>query len=446
MKNKIVKPARRAKKAFRKRVWGPVKENWRSWFKKYRRNRKLYGGSRLIFHAIWAVPAVLILRLVRPLYPLRIGRLRADRIGHYTTDVCALVARRRLGLEDPNETILVWLERGSCNTYWRRVVDRHLVVTPAARLLEYWNDRLPGGASLYWDHWPTGTRDIHGLFDRCPAPIPFSAEENGSGTAWLRGLGWRDGDPFVCLMVRDAAYLETDPLQTRHDSYKQSYRDSDIADYGPAIEWLLNQGVWVIRMGKVMRTPVPLQHPRLVDYAFRDDRSDFLDIWLFGNCSFCISTGSGLDLFSSTRGIPLLFVNLLPLLNLVSWGDVITVPKTLVWRDSQRPLSIQEHLARPYLRAYEYDEAGIEVRSLTPEEILAATRERWLSLTGQHQSNPEQLFRRQQFWRMVRRADTAKPLHGRIDSRARPADVWLDRLAREAPDSDGPPGALPGGW
>ena len=46
------------------------------------------------------------------------------------------------------------------------------------------------------------------------------------------------------------------------------------------MEWLADQGVWVLRMGKIMERPIPTEHPRIVDYAFEPNKSDFLDIWL----------------------------------------------------------------------------------------------------------------------------------------------------------------------
>ena len=75
------------------------------------------------------------------------------------------------------------------------------------------------------------------------------------------------------------------------------------------MEWLADEMVWVLRMGKLMHKPISSNHPRIIDYAFHPERSELLDIWLFANCTGCISTSTGIDSVSHMYGIPMLFVN-----------------------------------------------------------------------------------------------------------------------------------------
>ena len=47
-------------------------------------------------------------------------------------------------------------------------------------------------------------------------------------------------------------------------------------------------------MGKEEAKPFVVKHPRILDCSTSTYRSDFLDIWLFANCYFAISCGTGI--------------------------------------------------------------------------------------------------------------------------------------------------------
>jgi putative glycosyltransferase (TIGR04372 family) len=96
-------------------------------------------------------------------------------------------------------------------------------------------------------------------------------------------------------------------------------------------EHLAEQGIWVLRMGKIAEEPIPSQHPKTIDYAFYSEKNDLLDIWLFANCYFCISTGSGPDAISNVYQRPMVKVNEKPISRLNTRSSCITVHKYFVW-------------------------------------------------------------------------------------------------------------------
>lgn len=77
--------------------------------------------------------------------------------------------------------------------------------------------------------------------------------------------------------------------------------------------WLLNKGYFVIRMGSKMLSPMLFTDKNLVDYPFCNEKSDFLDVWLFANCTYAISTATGPDLVAAVYNKPILFINALPI-------------------------------------------------------------------------------------------------------------------------------------
>jgi len=298
-----------------------------------------------------------------------------------------------------------WPAQKVCNDFWAKMVRRNFLVSPwfLVKPVEYWNRKLPGGAV---HHLPmplevTGSLDIHGWIEKAQVNMPFLPEEDEQAKTWLRCQGWQEGEPFVCLQVRDGSYKGTQGLQGQI-----SARNSDIANYDIAARWLAEQGVWVLRMGKNMAKPMPTSHPRIIDYAFHPERSDFLDIWLFAHCDFCISTGSGPDIVSSVYRRPLLILNYtmpeVPYL----WSNAMHLLKPLVWKASGTPLAFREYLEHNWWSqgrdSTYYDRAGIQLLELPPEQILTAVQEQWQRMQGIWVDTEADRDRHHCFWQILK--------------------------------------------
>ena len=389
-----------------------------------------------IVNGIWAVPAVVAMRALSRWCLVRVGTLNSGRIGHFTVDGAEQIARFGPAAL-PAKVIDWWWLSPTCNRQWELMVRRTLAVHWWVRYLISWNLRIPGGGRHSRPSSLTSSRDTEGLFVRHDVKLPFTPRESEAARAWLRKQGWTDGEPFVCLIVRDAAYMAEDPMQgsggpaQKSDWEYHDYRNSDVETYLPAIEWLVSHGVWVFRMGKLMAKPLPGGLERVVDYAFDPERSDLLDVWLFANCQGCISTATGPDGIALIYQRPILYVNALPLGHLGSFANSVWVPKHMNWRDSGKQLSLRECLEHTYLRSEEYDAAAIEISDLDPGEIKAAVEEFWLRCTGCWNEAPVDQKRQDDFWEQF----TAWPEYGKFHSwrhpHARVGAAWLKSLGDE---------------
>ena len=335
---------------------------------------------RYLLNSIWAVPLVLVIRGIRPSVLVRMGSLSYGRIGHFVCDGVEQLARLQ---EQPPRTVdWFWLGK-TCNSQWERMIRRSLRVHDWVKYLDRWNRGLPGGSAHERPTSYTMSRDVEGLCTRYNVKMPFLPEETDEALEWLRSKGWKDGEPFFCLIVRDDEYLASEPLHSERafqsvDAWSyHDYRNSDIDTYIPAIKWLVAQGVWVIRMGKFMAKPLPSRMDRVIDYAFDAEKSDLLDIWLFANCTGCISTATGPDQISLIYGREALFVNAMPLSLSFSWAQSLWVPKTLRWGATGQNLSVSEYLVNGWLTTSDYGMAGIEIVDLTADEITSAVQEFW---------------------------------------------------------------------
>ena len=391
-------------------------------------SQKLRRAPSKLINGLWAIPAVIIMRVLRPFVLVRVGSLNSARIGHFVADGAEHLARIQ---QQPTNTVdWFWLGKTS-NSQWERMIRRTLPVHSWAWYLYWWNMVIPGGSAHTRPNSYTLSRDVEGLYARYDVQIPFLPSESEEALTWLRNKGWSDGEPFVCLLVRDAEFLANDPMygtvrqRANLDWSYHNYRDSDIETYLPAVKWLAEQGVWVIRMGKLMAKRIPDGMDHVIDYAFDAGKSDLLDIWLFANCDGCISTATGPDAISAAYGKPLLFVNALPLGISTSWSRSIWVPKTLRWAETGQILSVREHLLNSWLTTNEYDRAGIVIENLSSDEIRSAVQEFWRRYSGSWDEAREDQQKQDDYRNMFLDWPEFSRFNGWLHPEARVGTAWL---------------------
>jgi putative glycosyltransferase (TIGR04372 family) len=256
----------------------------------------------------------------------------------------------------------------------------------------------------------TGSRDCEGRLANTLPQFHFRDDEEMSGWPVLHDLGISDTDQFVCLIVRDSAYLEMIDGPARRDYH--SFRDTNIQDYAHVANELAQKGYWVLRMGKVVESNFDIAHPKVIDYANSDWRSDFMDIWLMSKCYFCISTSTGFDSVADMFRKPFAFVNFMPLRYFQTWSNCVLAPSHLIWKHSGTYLNCRDHLRHGYQKLEKYVEAGIEVRPLQPREITATVLEVEARMSGTWTESTEQLGSQKTFWDIYRSIGGETPADG----------------------------------
>jgi putative glycosyltransferase (TIGR04372 family) len=381
-----------------------------------------------LLNAIWAVPTVIAMRLIRPWRFVRVGHLFAGRIGHFVPDAIEHLLRKET---TSSKTVdYFYLFGGIANSHWEKMVRRNLRIKGGwLKYVWHWNNFLPGGEAHTLPQSFTSSRDTEGLLEKSGSRFSFLVSENLECKKWLRSKGWKEGEPFVCLQVRDSAYLSEFDVANPGDREQlaNSYRDSDINSYLRAIEWLTTQGVWVIRMGKLVKTPLPAISDRIIDYATDTTKSDELDIWLFANCMACISTASGPDWVSIVFGKPILFVNAIPLGGIFTFAHSMWIPKTLVWESNQVELSLVEILRTIEFQFTDYTENGIRICDLTSDEILDGVQEFWSWICDYRIESIEEKLRHQQFWQEFQSWERYPEFHGFIHAKSVVSNNWLSK-------------------
>jgi putative glycosyltransferase (TIGR04372 family) len=219
--------------------------------------------------------------------------------------------------------------------------------------------------------------------------------------------------------VRDSEYLST--VYSKYDWTYHSYRDSSIDTYKEAVEALANLGYWVFRMGKKVKEPLNINHPRVIDYANHEIRSDLLDIWLPANAYFSISTSTGLDSVPQAFRRPVVYVNAMVNNDFRSSDHCLWASKHLMWKSEGKLLTLKETLHSSFYSSDKYKEAGIKIIDLSSEQIKEIVLEMESRLTGKWRATEKEELGQSKFIKIIR-----DEKHGFIHPEARISQKYLE--------------------
>ena len=348
--------------------------------------------------------ALLVVAAARLGLPIRFGMIWSTRIGHMAGNMECYLCERAAGLSRGWD---FWYHNSEpCSAQLDKMLRRVVRVdrTGFVSLCSLVNQLFTG-----WERHHIDTvqvdRDIHNLFEKYPPHLSFTYEEEGRALLELERMGIPLGSKWVCLIVRDAAYLPNLPYH--------SYRDSDAATYEQAAFALAESGYYVVRMGVKVEKPLTVKHPRIIDFATNGMHTDFLSMYLGAHCTFALSNGCGIDAVPVIFRRPICYVNYVPIEYLQTYHR----GSLAIWKHHEKDgrrmtlAEIYESKAGHFMAADEFEEAGITLVDNTPEEITAAAMEMAYGLSTEDQSA---------FWRDFPRGSSAfneRPLHGEIRMR-----------------------------
>lgn len=376
-------------------------------------------------YAIFA-PFVLLMRALRPWCLLRLGELSSSRIGHFAANTELYLCEIDAGINRPSGRYvdIFFYQKGNvCNKQLSIMWNRVLRIWPSWIMRGFFrvNQLIPGGGIHEVGNNSQHDRDVYNLFDKYPPHIKFSEEEEARGLAGLRAMGLSSDSKFVCLLVRDGAYLDA---VIKGDWSYHNFRDSDIDNYVMCAEMLAKRGYYVFRMGAKVHHPLMSNHPMIIDYATNGMRDDFMDIYLGAKCSFCLSTSSGWDAVPIIFRRPIAYVNMVPIGYMISFLDKsLTICKRYFYMQTNRELTISEIFCADVgflLRSDSYFSKGIRLLENSPEEICGLATEMVDRIEGTYVSSEEDEVLQEKFWELfltsVKGASRGE-LHGKILAR-----------------------------
>jgi putative glycosyltransferase (TIGR04372 family) len=404
--------------------------------------KKLFENIYVLLNGVWTLPCIFLIIILSRFIDIQFRAIYCSKLGHFILDGAEEYNYYKLY---QNRKILYYFSnpKAISNYQWAKMLQRNMPIYPFfGHKVGKWLGIFPGLTKLN-SKGTSATTNKNSRFLKNKdygksLELKFTYNENLQGFEWLRSIGWRDGDYLICLLVRDNSFSETDPNNNGnlHVISSNEYRNSNIENFLESINWLLQQNVFVIRMGRITEKSVEIDNPRFFDYSKYSKQTDFLDIWLFANCDGIISTSTGPDALGCIYQIPLLLVDMLPLNGTFTFSNCITVPKKLIWEKNGKPLNLREILDSswsldkrlgPNLNSniYDYQKRGIKISDLTSLELLKATQEFWARIKGTHNSSDTDLILQNKFWTAFKSHPDYKYNHNWKHPKAFVGEDWL---------------------
>lgn len=367
-----------------------------------------------------------ILYLVRPYYLVRFRNLPSNRIGHFAANTELYCCERDLKIGTPLQPYLdIFFFNDISNNHLAKMWKKKLIVLPSFILAPffYLNNffcNFFNSCKLHkiqMENW----RDKNLLFEKTKPHLSFSSREKSYGQESLKKFGLKENSKFVCLIVRDSAYLAN--YQDRDWSY-HDFRNCNIDNFILACEALTSRGYYVFRMGNKVLKKIKNSNPKIIDYANSSKKSEFLDIYLGANCEFCLTTATGFDCIPYIFRKPLASINV-PLSDLFTYGkNNIHITRHHFSLKEKKRLSMTEIFEQEVdcsIGGHIYKSKEIILEEPTPEEVRDLAIEMVERLEGSWRENIEDIELQKKFSKkfklLVDKKKNTSLLHGKIVSR-----------------------------
>jgi putative glycosyltransferase (TIGR04372 family) len=212
---------------------------------------------------------------------------------------------------------------------------------------------------------------IHGpdnALDKSTPHLKFTDEEHQRGREQLLKMGIDAEKPIVCLIVRDSSHYLS---RGEKESAGYSFLNFDISSFKETAHALADLGYQIVRMGAGTEIPFAVDAPGIFDYAKSEHRSEFLDVYIAGTCTFAISTQTGPDAVCLAFRRPVYYVDVTRFSQFFFGTQIAFWNPAQIYLKGSR-LSLKQILDSPIFWLKDPDDFlrhGVEVVRSTPNEL-----------------------------------------------------------------------------
>ena len=365
-------------------------------------------GIRLL-----ALPVVFIFYLLRKYVVVEFVLPNVTLFGHLALEpekVLSNIASQKSRSVGEPKRILIWSlgkSRDQVNKALVKIWRRELFVLPSAIVdaMHRASKWLPNFEMRVLQFDKLHENDH--VLDSCESHLKFKSSEVKIGVKYLRDVGIEPEKPYICLIVREAAWAPP----TTGPSSSGTLRSRSFEDFLLAAEALADLGVAVIKLGAA--GTFKTAGTKIIDYANSEDKSEFLDVYLPAHAKCVVSTMSGPDAVALVGRVPVLYVDIAQYSLCFAGTRLVTwVPARLISQKSGRAMSLSETFesgAGRFLGSLAFEQAGIKIEQSSPEQIRDYCLNFFQSLTNQKLDyGPIQNLYREKFHTFLSKNSVAK--------------------------------------
>ena len=346
--------------------------------------KKIYKKFYIFFIYILLIyPILIVLLFLRIFFRFNIIELETRKIGHFSLSVEIFLCEV-LNKKVNNKIFYIWFpNREISNNFLFKKWSEIIYIGPRIILEKIFNlsnkYSLLGNLFLSeYRHWKTPdniignwqTSDIHNVLEISKPRISFSNSEEQLGLKFLKNIGF-ENKKYMCFFSRTSCYHNDPP----------SIRNASIYTQLKSIEEICKKDFAAIRMSKLdLNNPLNSKNPRIYDYAYSDNKSDFLDIYLLFHCSYMVSTSSGIDSIPKINRKKVLYLNFVDIAHsyLLNYTPII-LPKKIINFISKKIVPFREvfkkDLLNPHNTKKKLNDLGYDYLDNSENEIYNAINE-----------------------------------------------------------------------
>ncbi len=355
------------------------------------------------------LPVVIFLIIIKPIFFVRIGHLRSERIGHFAADVEAFLCASSINSDLHKSFDIYFCNKNICNMQlfcmWRRVIR----IYPGVVL---WKALIRG-----FEYCGVGKTHVlnvsnlwgsYKLFTKNTTHIQFTPDEEMKGFNLLTKIGMRYGSPWVCIHNRDSKYLEA---KFPYSNFRyQDYRNFSVESFKATAVDLSSKGFFVIRIGNVVEEKISFASDRVIDLHDTGYDSDFAVLYLLSKCVLYLGSDSGVACVPKIFGLPVSYINysLTQLYVMVEQNSYKApfITKHLWCKNRMRLISLKEIFELGLEGATEtsdFERVGVVPISNSQDEVRALANENLQRMDGTWLSTTEDIELQIKIWNIYKK-------------------------------------------
>ena len=222
------------------------------------------------------------------------------------------------------------------------------------------------------------------MYQNKTPPFFFSLSNNEKilGEKLKRDFSIPHNAPIITLHVRESGYREQD-TNVKKEGFDGPPRNANIENYLPAINYLIDQGFYIVRLGDKTMKPLP-DIKKVIDAPFHPLYNSIANIYFISQSKFFICCASGPNTLAELLGIPRLCLNApIHVVDNIMKNDLY-VYKKYYSKKMKRFLSYEEIICSDLIYNTEINDLHIDYVENSPEEILLSVKEMIARLDGHY--------------------------------------------------------------
>ena len=348
-------------------------------FKLYIFNIKIYLIFYFILSLVISFFPLIFLQIISKFFLVRIGKVDSNRIGHFTMNIELYLCQKNENINQPTKKTLdiFFHDKKICNYYFKKIVDRNLNTVPRFIFENIYFIIKKLNLNKFIASSDFADKDFYNLLETTNSFLSLTKDEIKLGrNLLLENYNISHDSKIVCVTVRDNEYLKI--TYPNKDWSYHDYRNCEINNYIKSIEFLIDQGYYVFRVGKITNKKINLKNPKLIDYANSKYKSDFLDIYLASACEFFINGNSGIEGMYALFRKPILRTNFTGMFKMDTGKRnhlyIFKLYKNISTKKLQ-PFSLEKKSSKGYFDTNDLLKENLSIIENTSEEILISTKE-----------------------------------------------------------------------